>query len=1082
MKPVSKVSKEGNTFKWIPFSEQVSKVNTGTVTAKLRFSDADLNNETYFFAAILDCNEKDYGDDYRSFLDDIPCDELASYAQLLHYKDVIFEALNEHLGVEGSTAYPSLLTVSIAFIRDLKDDFLPHLWTFFDTVIALIGRNSGNVEVLQTAFVVLANIFQMHWKSIVSSLRKSFARFVPLFGHSSKYIRRFAAEGFAYLLRKSSAIPKLCQFLYEQAVESESKHVKDGVTSLLFNGIKGVHKKFQSRTGELLTDFIQSALDLEDEDQKEMAHYILINVMHMCCDWTTSKDSKAIIDVLLNLTKLQIDRNLVPNINFLCGLIFVWVTEKNGKLLTQELELFNILKLVASNPKISQLDLSFLDLVSNVLNHYSEKFTDPNAVRQLIFGTSKNILQQINQNSIEAVFSFFQNVLVLSIFDIWCIGSVADIIQLILDSENFEDAFLEPILKFFSVYVCKRRPFSDGKPDARKIFFDSSKFIGFKKVIVDKIKHLNDDFDNMAVHAMVVYPWIWRSSDKVEGLKEVESLLQKLIAKKSPTYQDSLMVYLVVYNLCLLDVNYLTRTPLCNVFSFLENYNVMDEVVLRTAYLLISSSTELMNCDPLQELEKLVSILNPGLFFPSGVIRTLILKIYLLFDSKLTHGEEVDGKFVTAESALEILLKAEQTPADFHCHGQRGNYLRMLPRLCLNKMLPKNCSLEMQKIPLQVMFAQFFENFTLLWPQVHEIIVDYAKTSDFQYFWDVYQNFFNFVKTKLNIVEEDGNNLEVFDFVCRPRGNYSTVRIQLFKMLLNIPDVARKAGDFVVETFIDVYEHEFCPVYFKNDRKVNLLKKDESEDVEMETEMVEDEAENDDADNDVEMETEMVEDEAENDDADNDVEEEHEIKKPAQNRKVSKKSTTMPVLKCLLELFAKMKNPTTFKEESRLRTIYESFLTSNILELQHAAFQCILTYQYPFLNPYANLFVDLFDKKKFSDGLLRFSIDDTNSSIKEEHRMQLMPYLMKILHGHLIMKGDAKALTKKIMSYLAGSKSSELELFIDEIFGSFIDFLGMKKDVNEQTPTQFFELLNSNYDPTNMVPPRRLNRLVYFTF
>lgn len=68
---------------------------------------------------------------------------------------------------------------------------------------------------------------------------------------------------------------------------------------MLFNGIKGVHKKFQSRTGELLTNYIQSALDLEDDDEKAMANYILVNVMQLCCEWTTSKDSKDVFDVLL---------------------------------------------------------------------------------------------------------------------------------------------------------------------------------------------------------------------------------------------------------------------------------------------------------------------------------------------------------------------------------------------------------------------------------------------------------------------------------------------------------------------------------------------------------------------------------------------------------------------------------------------------------------------------------------------------------------------------------------------------------------------------------------------------------------
>ena len=113
------------------------------------------------------------------------------------------------------------------------------------------------------------------------------------------YLRRFAAEAFSFLLRKSQAIPKLCQFLYEQAHEHEAKHIKDGVSQLLYNGIKGVHKQFQSRTGELLKDFIQSAMDLENQEVKDTAMKILVDVMALCCQWTSTEYSKNVTDVVL---------------------------------------------------------------------------------------------------------------------------------------------------------------------------------------------------------------------------------------------------------------------------------------------------------------------------------------------------------------------------------------------------------------------------------------------------------------------------------------------------------------------------------------------------------------------------------------------------------------------------------------------------------------------------------------------------------------------------------------------------------------------------------------------------------------
>lgn len=109
-----------------------------------------------------------------AFLDDIPYGELATYAQLLHYKDEIFEALNDHLTKKDSKALLALLDIAIAFVRDLKDDFYPFLWTLFDTIIELIENNRDNIEILEAAFKTLANLFQLHWRPVVKNLRKAF--------------------------------------------------------------------------------------------------------------------------------------------------------------------------------------------------------------------------------------------------------------------------------------------------------------------------------------------------------------------------------------------------------------------------------------------------------------------------------------------------------------------------------------------------------------------------------------------------------------------------------------------------------------------------------------------------------------------------------------------------------------------------------------------------------------------------------------------------------------------------------------------------------------------------------------------
>ena len=153
------------------------------------------------------------------------------------------------------------------------------------------------------------------------------------------------------------------------------------------------------------------------------------------------------------------------------------------------------------------------------------------------------------------------------------------------------------------------------------------------------------------------------------------------------------------------------------------------------------------------------------------------------------------------------------------------------------------------------------------------------------------------------------------------------------------------------------------------------------------------------------------------------------------------------------------------------------------VELQQAAFNCFLTYRYSYLSPYAEYFNALFDKKKFRDGLIHFSIDESHSTIEEVHRKDLIPYLMKVLHGQLMVKKQGyKSRVVAIMNYLAGCTASELDVFFEEIFEVLIEHSKLKRNLGEQDIVNFCDSINKNYDLTNALSPRRLTRLVCFHF
>ncbi|KAE9551870.1 hypothetical protein FO519_004919 [Halicephalobus sp. NKZ332] len=981
IKPQTIIPDGKNPFKWVSFNEQISRLNAGVVSSRLKLLGESLDQETHFFAAVTAWNDKDYGDDYRAFLDDIPYDELASYAQLLHYKDEIFEALQYHLSIENSKAYPALLDIAISFVVDLKEDFFPFLWAFFDTVIALLERTRADAVVLDVGFKALANLFQIHWRTVTKSLRKVFVRFSPLFGSSTVYIRRFAAEAFSFLLRKSQAIPKLCQFLYEQAHEADKRHIKDGISQLLFNGIKGVHKQFQSRTAELLKDFIQSAMDLEDQAVRDTAMEILVNVMTLCCQWTSVEYSKDVTSVVMNLFGEQINRKSPESqLKILLNLIIVWITTKKGNNFTQQLELLETLKGISAKPGLQQLDYVFLNVVSKTLCTYLSKFSDPGTIRQIIAGGCLNYLQEVNVATVSSVFSFLQSILNLGIFDIWCTSSVAKVLDLIIESPGFNDDLLRPILKFFAVYTIKRRPFLEGVSEERKPFFDTSCFSKFREQVIQKVKALLNSFDDLGIYSLVVYPWLWGTWSEIpDAFLDMKKLMNQLLSSPSSSERTAIVTYLLVYNVELLDCSCLKSLGVDDALKYLKAHDVHDEFILRTAFKILSISEEVPKVDHLSKLEEFSTALKSGMLSPSGSTRRWILKILNVFDSYLQHGHvDERGQFVSSESALSILLQAEETPSNMSCYRTRGSYLRKLSFNLFERMFPEGCSNELKKIPLTLVIAQLFERFTPLWPMAHDIVKDYVKLMKFEDFWEVFQRALDLAKreiyeemrldeVELNEMVADEVKNDIFDFCKKPKGDFFTFRTQLFQMLIHFPGYAKRNDQYMVDTLIDIYQEE----YF--------------------------------------------------------------------------------------------------------------LLRGSVPELQQAAFNCFLSYRYPFLNPYAEYFNALFDKKKFHNGIIHFSIDESNSAVESTHRSELIPYLMKVLNGQLMVKGYSyKTKTVIIMNHLAGSTSSELDVFFDEIFGLLMEYTKLKRNINEQKIEDVCNF-SEEYDFTNTLSPRRLSRLVSLT-
>ena len=137
----------------------------------------------------------------------------------------------------------SSLTVQLS--RDLQGDFYPH----FGVVLVAINRllDTQDTGVLEWAFQTLSYLFKFLWRYMLRDMERVYELYSPLFSDERKsYIRRFAAESFAFLMRKVSDKSELFDFLLTRA--RARPHEASGIGRLVFEMFKGIKHQFNACT------------------------------------------------------------------------------------------------------------------------------------------------------------------------------------------------------------------------------------------------------------------------------------------------------------------------------------------------------------------------------------------------------------------------------------------------------------------------------------------------------------------------------------------------------------------------------------------------------------------------------------------------------------------------------------------------------------------------------------------------------------------------------------------------------------------------------------------------------------------
>jgi U3 small nucleolar RNA-associated protein 20 len=137
--------------------------------------------------------------------------------------------------------------------RDLQNDFYAYFPRVFAAITELL--DTQNTDIIEWSFQSLSFLFKFLWRYMLKDLHNVYELYSPLFSESRKeYIRNFAAESFAFLMRKIVDKNDLFDFLIVRLINhpEESK----GISQLIFGMFRGIKNQFNACT-ERVSSFLK---------------------------------------------------------------------------------------------------------------------------------------------------------------------------------------------------------------------------------------------------------------------------------------------------------------------------------------------------------------------------------------------------------------------------------------------------------------------------------------------------------------------------------------------------------------------------------------------------------------------------------------------------------------------------------------------------------------------------------------------------------------------------------------------------------------------------------------------------------
>ncbi|XP_004349859.1 hypothetical protein CAOG_01339 [Capsaspora owczarzaki ATCC 30864] len=295
-----------NRYRFQSFNERIKKVSINVAHRVGAVAVEPEAGGSFFNEALMKWRELDCTREFVTFTNKVyPL--VQTLHQLLFHKDAVIDALLVHLAEPNCAALPALLDLLAQLARDLREEFYPDFPRSF-VIVARVLEEANDPPVIEAAFTALSYLFKFLLRYLIRDMRDVFRLYRHLLASDVRpYIRAFAAESFALLLRKVPANAfhnsvglllnlALCQddeitadtttasqqpaassdisgttqstlaADYAPWVSEYSRTVKpegmvEGMSLLIFETVRGVQHQFHSRAREILSTILDILLE-----------------------------------------------------------------------------------------------------------------------------------------------------------------------------------------------------------------------------------------------------------------------------------------------------------------------------------------------------------------------------------------------------------------------------------------------------------------------------------------------------------------------------------------------------------------------------------------------------------------------------------------------------------------------------------------------------------------------------------------------------------------------------------------------------------------------------------------------------